>query len=284
MKYRNYSDATITLYTKCVHDLAYHYRISPLSISQEEIKNYFYTLIDKNTSSAKLHITYSAIKFFYKTHGQPHYLDLLPRPKRPFIIPEVLNQQEVELLLACSKTLRYKTIFTLIYSSGLRISEALNLEVSNIDFQRKMILIKNAKGNFDRYAILSDKMSELLRQYISRYKPFNHLFFTIRDKNRRIPKRYIQHIFHEQASSTGIAKRIKVHTLRHSFATHLLENNTNLFYIMKLLGHRSIKSTMIYLHMQRLDSLDLKSPLDIYDISISKTPSCCQKQFELAIA
>ena len=114
--------------------------------------------------------------------------------------------------------------------------------------------------------------------------PYDHLFFTIKDKNRRMPKRYVQHIFHEQVLRTGIAKRIKVHTLRHSFATHLLESNTNLFYIMKLLGHRSIQSTMIYLHMQSLDSLELKSPLDIYDISIDKHPSFCPKQYELAIA
>lgn len=284
MRLMNYSEATIKLYTKAVHDLAYHFNLSPLVLAPSQIQSFFFHLVDEGTSPAKLHIVYSAVKFFFKIHGNPHLLDFLPRPKRPLKIPEVLTQDEIERILSYSKNLRYKTFFTLIYSSGLRISEALNLQLSDIDISRKMILVKAGKGNIDRYAILSEKLIRLLQRYIVQYQPYNLLFFARGDKNRKMTKRFAQQVFKDQVRAANINKKVSVHTLRHSFATHLLENNTNLFYIMKLLGHKSIKSTMIYLHMQKFETLNLKSPLDIYDISLETPAAACTGQFELTIA
>lgn len=268
MELRGYSDTTIKMYTKCLRNLAYHFMKSPLSISQSELRAYFLRLIDQGCSQARLHINYSAIKVFYKIHGQPHYLDFIPRPKRSFRIPEVLDESEIETILSLCRSLRFKMLFTLIYSSGLRISEAINLKVSDIDVNRKTIHVRESKNRKDRYTILSDKALALLRHYENRYKPESFLFTALRDKTRRISKRHCQEVFHRLVQEAHIAKNVHVHTLRHSFATHLLEHDTSLFYIMKLLGHSSIRSTIIYLHMQRLDKLDIVSPLDSSSISL----------------
>jgi integrase/recombinase XerD len=271
MKINGYSDATIKSYTRCMHNLAFHYMKNPLTIKQSEIRDYFVFLIENNASPANLHIYYSAIKLFYKQHGQPHYLDFMPHPKRPFVIPDVLDQSEIELILSLCRTLRYKALFSVIYSAGLRISEAINLKISDIDFSRKMIHVSISKNNKERYTILSDKAAVLLKRYINRYKPISFLFYALKDPYRRISKRHVQHTFHALVKESGISKKAHIHTLRHSFATHLLEDNTNLFYIMQLLGHSSIKSTIIYLHMQRLDKMHIVSPLDSSDISIDAT-------------
>jgi integrase/recombinase XerD len=274
MKLYGYSETTINMYTKCMYTLSHFFMKSPLSISQFEIKIFFLDLIEKKVSQTTLHIYYSAMKVFYRFHGQPHYLDFMPHPKRSYIIPDVLDQLEIETILSLCKTLRFKALFTLIYSAGLRISEAINLNVSDIDILRRTIHVHSSKNNKDRYTILSEKALILLNRYSSRYTPNSFLFYSLRDKSIRMSKRYVQHIFQHLVKEANISKKVHVHTLRHSFATHLLENNTNLFYIMQLLGHASIKSTMIYLHMQRLDKMKIESPLDFSDISLDVFPKC----------
>ena len=278
MKLRSYSDTTIKMYTKCMRFLAYHFMMSPLLLSQADIRDFFLYLIDKHSSPTTLHVYYSAIKVFYSIHGQPHYLDFMPHPKRPMIIPDVLDESEIETILSYCRTLRYKMFFTLIYSAGLRISEALNLKVSDIDPLRKTIHIHDSKNAKDRYTILSTKALTLLRFYMNRYKPETYLFFSIHDKSKQMSKRNCQDVFHTLVKEAHISKNAHVHTLRHSFATHLLENKTNLFYIMQLLGHASIKSTVIYLHMQRLDKMDITSPLDSCNISLDKYPDTAPQQ------
>jgi integrase/recombinase XerD len=269
MKLKGYSDTTIKMYTSCVRSLAFHYRKSPLSISQAEIRDYFAYLLNKSVSNCRLHIIYSSLKVFYSIHGQAHYLDFIPHPRPQYKLPEVLDQSEIQTILSLCRTLRYKLFFTLIYSSGLRISEALNLQLPDLDFIRKQIHIRLSKNRKDRYTIFSDKAILLFHTYINRYKPTSYLFFSKYDKGRPMQKRYCQQVFQNIVKSAKINKRVHVHTLRHSFATHLLESNTNLFYIMKLLGHASIQSTIIYLHLQRLDTLQLQSPLDQSSITLS---------------
>jgi integrase/recombinase XerD len=269
MKLRNYSDTTIEMYTHCINVLAHHYLKSPLSISQSEIRDFFVFLHNKPSSPTKLHIFYSAIKVFYSIHGQPHYIDFIPSPKVPYRIPEVLDESEIQTILSLCRTLRHKLLFTIIYSAGLRISEALNLKVNDIDEIRKTIHIRSSKNMKDRYTILSLKALTMLKYYLNRYRPESLLFFSLHDKSKKLPKRHCQHVFQELVKEAHILKRVHVHTLRHSFATHLLEHNTNLFYIMNLLGHASIKTTVIYLHMQRLDKMNIQSPLDLSDITLT---------------
>jgi integrase/recombinase XerD len=187
------------------------------------------------------------------------------------VIPDILDESEIETIFSLCRTLRYKLLFIIIYSAGLRISEAINLKVSDIDILRKTIHIRSSKNNKDRYTVLSEKVISLLNNYRVLYKPDVYLFSSIKDKSIKMSKRYCQAIFHrKKVIEAKIQKKAHIHTLRHSFATHLLENNTNNFYIMKLLGHSSVRTTLLYLHMQRLDKLNIVSPLDTGNIIIEK--------------
>jgi integrase/recombinase XerD len=268
MKLHGYSETTIKMYTKCIHQISYHFMKSPLTLTQNDIKSFFLSLIENRVSSTQQNIFYSSLKTFFKLHSMPEYLNFLPPPKRVHNIPEVLDESEIETLISLCRTLRYKTFFTLIYSSGLRISEALNLECSDIDYSRNTIRIRNSKNGKSRYSVLSTKAITLLKYYFNRYRPEKLVFFSLHNKSVQMSKRHAQDIFHRLVKEAHIHKKVRVHTLRHSFATHLLERNTNIFYIMQLLGHSSIRSTLIYLHMQRIDKLNISSPLDTSSISL----------------
>jgi len=272
MKLHGYSNTTIGMYTKAVHSFAYFHQKSPLFLSQDDIRKYFLVLIDKKTSPTSLHIIYSALKLFYRIHDLPHYMDFMPHPRRPLTLPDVLDQSEIQAILSKCTNLRYKTLFTLIYSAGLRLSEAINLQLSDIDFSRKTIHVHTSKNSKSRYTILSDKAIVLLIKYLKKYGMSPFLFYSLRDTTKSISKSRIQHVFRKLVKSVNITKKAHVHTLRHSFATHLLEDNTNIFYIMQLLGHSSIKSTLIYLHMQRLEKLNIRSPLDSSQIDLDLFP------------
>jgi integrase/recombinase XerD len=263
MKLHGYSETTIKMYTKCIHQIAYHFLKSPLALTQNDIKSFFLSLIEKHVSSTQQNIFYCSLKTFFRLHNMPDFLNFLPPPKRTQNIPEVLDESEIENILSLCRTLRYKTFFTLIYSSGLRISEALNLKCSDIDFFRNTILIRNTKNGKSRYSVLSIKAIRLLKYYFNRYKPEELLFFSLHNKSLKMSKRHSQEVFHGLVKEAHICKKVRVHTLRHSFATHLLERNT-----MQLLGHSSIRSTLIYLHMQRIDKMNISSPLDTSSISL----------------
>jgi integrase/recombinase XerD len=283
MKLCGYSEKTRKMYTKHVSRFAAHLGKSPLAASPQEVKDFFLDMVAKDISPSSLHVYYSAIKLFYHFHNRDRYLDRIPAPKVPFKLPAVLDQSEIQSILSRCRTLRHRTIFALIYSSGLRISEAANLACADIDFNRRLIHVRNSKNGKDRYTILGEKSAVLLRKYFNRYKPKSYLFYSPRNPDMPIPIRRIQQIFQELAAATN-RKDAHVHTLRHSFATHLLERDTNLFYIMKLLGHSHIGSTMVYLHMQRLDMLNIVSPLDSSSISVDKGLDCESGQYLLPIA
>ncbi len=283
MKLRGYSAKTQAMYIKYMARFAAYLGKSPLAASPSEAKAFFLGLIAKGTSPTSLHNYYSAIKLFYRFHDREHFLDRVPAPRIPFKLPAVLDQSEIQSILSHCRTLRYKTIFALIYSAGLRVSEAANLACSDIDFNRRVIHVRDSKNRKDRFTILGSKTADLLERYLNRYKPKNYLFYSQRNIDRPIPIRQIQRTFQMLASEAN-RKDAHVHTLRHSFATHLLEGNTNLFYIMKLLGHSSIGSTMIYLHMQRLDMLSIVSPLDSSSISVDQGLECEGGQYLLPTA
>jgi integrase/recombinase XerD len=268
MKLAGYSEKTICMYTYYVGRLARHFRKSPLSISQAEVKEFFLHLLRSNKSPSTLHNYYHAFKIFYLIFNRPDYLDRIPVPKIPFKVPPVFDQSEIQGILDNCTSLRYKTLFALIYSSGLRISEAARINTSDIDFPRRMIHVRAGKGGKDRYTILGEKTMRLLMQYLESYLPSSFLFYPRYDKGKALSCRQIQSAFQRILARIEDKKHCHVHTLRHSFATHLLEGGTNIFYIMRLLGHSSLSSTMIYLHMQRLDALQIVSPLDRYPISI----------------
>lgn len=184
----------------------------------------------------------------------------LERPRKPRHLPEILSLEEVKAILDSTGNLKHKTLLSLIYSAGLRIGEALNLKPSDIDSQRMLIHIKNAKGKKDRYTLLSVHFLELLRGYERTYRPTTFLFEG--QTGGKYTSSSARNVLAQAVRKTGIKKRITLHTLRHSFATHLLENGTDLRYIQYLLGHNSPKTTMIYTHVSETSVQKIKNPFD----------------------
>jgi site-specific recombinase XerD len=189
---------------------------------------------------------------------------MISRPREEQFLPEVLSQQEITKILNATENLKHKAIIITIYSAGLRISEAINLKIKDIDSNRMQIRVEQAKGKKDRYTLLGNKTLEILRKYVAEYKPKIWLFEG--SKGEQYAPRSIQEILKKSVSKTDIKKRISVHTLRHSFATHLLEAGTDLRYIQSLLGHANSKTTEIYTHITTKGFDQIKNPLDNLEI------------------
>jgi len=265
MVVRGYSNKTIKCYTNCVSVFSNYFHKSPLTIEKNEIEQFFHHLRQSLKSDSTIHIYYESLKYFYKMNN---LMDKLPKIVFSRInnkIPLILSKEEIQNMLKQCKSLKYKTIFTIIYSAGLRISELVNLKLSDIDFSRRTIFIRNSKNKKDRYTILGTETMILLQKYLEYYKPINFIFHA-NDIYNPISTDCIQGHFKNLIKQCNLPKSIHVHTLRHCFATHLLEDGTSIFYIMNLLGHSNIQTTMVYLHMQSLEKLNIKSPIDNMNI------------------
>jgi len=184
----------------------------------------------------------------------------LARPQKEKKLPVVLSTQEMKLILENTTNVKHKTLLSLIYSGGLRIGEAINLKIADIDSKRMLIHIQGAKGKKDRYTLLSDTFLQLLRIYYKQYKPKKYLFEG--QQEVQYTSTSAQKVLRNAVVKAGIKKRITLHTLRHSFATHLLENGTDIRYIQELLGHNSPKTTMIYTHVTETSIRKIKNPFD----------------------
>lgn len=263
MTLHGYATKTIKSYTTCVNTFSRFYMKSPLAISSEEILSYFLQLRRRHKSEATINIYFASLLFFYSLHGMPERMPKITIHRKARSIPTILSRSEVVDLIEGCTSMRVKTILSIIYSAGLRISEVVNLKVADIDFERRTIFIRNAKNRKDRYTILAKRTENLIADYINVFKPKDYLFFSKKDITRPISEDFIQARFRSLVMKAGIQKKVHVHTLRHCFATHLLENGTSLFYVMNLLGHSNIQTTMIYLHAQASDISRIVSPLDM---------------------
>ena len=186
----------------------------------------------------------------------------IPRSKQHKKLPVVLCMEEVQSLLRSVGNLKHRAILTTIYSGGLRLGEATRLKVSDIDGKRMVILVRQAKGNKDRYTLLGEETLELLRLYYKACRPVEWLFPS-KDPAKPISGSSVQKVFKEALLKSGIRKKASVHTLRHCFATHLLESGTDLYHIQHLLGHTTAKTTSVYLHITGKDIARVKSPIDL---------------------
>jgi len=189
----------------------------------------------------------------------------IDRPRKEKYLPEVLSQEEIVKVMNATVNLKHKAILMTIYSAGLRIGEAINLRVKDIDSKRMQIRVEQAKGKKDRYTLLSNKTLALLRKYVAEYKPKEWLFEGI--NGGQYSTSSIQANLKIAVDKVGIKKRVTVHTLRHSFATHLLESGTDIRYIQSLLGHSSGKTTEIYTHITTRGFDQIVSPIDNLEIN-----------------
>ena len=263
LELRGLSVETQKIYLYHVTNFSRYFSRSPYHLGKREVRRYLlYLLREKNVSSSTVNLCYSALKFLYvRTLRREGVMAKIPRLRSTKKLPVVLERQEVESLFSVTENLKHRAILMLIYSSGLRLREASHLKVSDIDSKRMALRIKQGKGRKDRYTLLSSAALEVLREYWSQYRPPEWLF-PGRPAEKPLSGRSIQRVFKKARTLAGIRKPATVHTLRHSFATHLLEQGTDLHRIQLLLGHRSLKTTAIYLHVSRKELVRIVSPLD----------------------
>jgi site-specific recombinase XerD len=263
LQLRGFSPHTQKEYLMRVTHFARYFGKLPDKLGEKEVKEYFlYLTRDKHASYGVLNMTYCALKFIYTvTLERPWEVEKIPRLKRPVKMPVILDKMEVRRLIAVTENLKHKAILTMAYSSGLRISEVAHLKVSDIDSARMTVLVRQGKGKKDRYTILSKVALVTLTQYLETYKPTSWLFpGTV--PGRPITESSIGCVMRAAKKWAGITKRATIHTLRHSFATHLLEGGTDIRSVQSLLGHRSLRTTIIYLHVSPQSLSRVKSPLD----------------------
>jgi site-specific recombinase XerD len=232
-------------------------------LGDEEIRAYLHHLMEgRKVSQSVLVQTYSALKFFFANTLQKQWNAFrIPRCKQRRKLPGVLTREEVESILSATKNLKHRAILMTIYSAGLRIGEATRLKVSDIDSGRMMIRVNEGKGLKDRYTLLGERNLEMLRRYWKAYRPLEWLF-PGRNASDPVSISAIQRVFKTSLEKARINKKASVHTLRHCFATHLLESGTDLYYIQRLLGHKSAGTTSVYLHITGKDIGKIKSPID----------------------
>ncbi len=258
-----YSKHTIQTYKNLFEEfINFYYRFDIDRIDETMIVTFMrYLVTERKVSVSYQNQSINAIKFYYeRVLGGQRKVYLVERPKGEKTLPVVLSESEICEIFTAINNLKHKAILMTIYSAGLRVSELINLKISDIDSDRMQIRVQSAKGKKDRYTVLSVKTLEMLRLYYVQYKPTSWLFEG--QFGGPYSDRSIQKILKEAVVKTNIRKKVTVHTLRHSFATHLLENGTDLRYIQILLGHESSKTTEIYTHVTTKGFEQIKSPLD----------------------
>lgn len=263
MLIRNFSRKTITGYCSQLSAFFEYYGCVPQSVDIDKIRKYLVHLkTERSLSSSTINQAAMSIKMFYiRIMGLEWPDRQLGFSKVTNKLPVVLTQDEVGRILDQLTNLKHKAIICLIYSAGLRVSELLDLKITDIDSAQMYVIVRGGKGNKDRTTLLSTPCLELLRTYYREFKPVGYLFNGKAEKGQ-YSKTSIRVILERAVKKAGINKKVCIHTLRHSFATHLLESGVNLFYIKELLGHSSIKSTLVYLHLCHTDIRKIVNPLD----------------------
>ncbi len=267
LKELRYSESTIKTYAAAFEEFINFYNSVELErIDEKKIIAYLrYLVMERQVSVSYQNQSINAIKFYYeRVLGGQRKLYHIDRPRKERTLPTVLSSAEVSLLIKNVDNLKHKAMLMTCYSAGLRVSELLQLKIADIDSNRKQIRIIQAKGKKDRYTLLADKTLIILREYVKQYRPAEWLFEGY--KGEKYSSRSLQIVLQRALKKAGITKRASLHTLRHSFATHLLESGTDLRYIQSLLGHESTKTTEIYTHVTTRGFDQIKSPLDNLDL------------------
>jgi len=266
---RNYSQRTVDVYVSALGVFVSY-------LQENHIEKVTPLILEKffNYASSELNYGYSmmkqvlaSVKFLYNdVLKEPIDFDFNIKMKKPSTIPEVLSVEEVQRFLNTFTNLKHKAIFTLCYSAGLRLGEILNLRIRDIDSNRMQIHIKQAKGKKDRYTILAPNVLDLLRNYVKEYAPNEFLFEG--QNGGKYSSASVQNLMRKHRKLANIKKNATPHTLRHSFATHLLDNGTDIRFIQELLGHKHISTTQIYTHVSTRDLKSVKSPIEMISLQL----------------
>jgi site-specific recombinase XerD len=264
MSVRNFADNTQLSYLQQVSAFARHFGRSPEDLGPEDVRAWQVHLVEeRKLSASSVGIAASALRFLYQVTLRRNWApDDIPMPKKPFKLPVVLSQEEVMLFLESVHSLKHRTILMTAYAAGLRVSEATHLKVADIDSQRMTLRVDQGKGRKDRYVMLSSRLLQALREYWKVERPPTWLFPGDRP-GYPITRSAVELACHNAHRICGIAKPITPHSLRHAFATHLLESGTDVRTIQLLLGHRSLATTSRYLKIATSTVCATSSPLDL---------------------
>jgi len=234
-------------------------------MGEQEVRAFLLHLVQQRKVSAGLHSVYvSALKFFYRnTVRRPEVVEHIAHPKKPKLLPDVLAKEEVLAIFKATCSLKYKAIIATTYSAGLRISEVCTLRLTDIDSKRMLIHIRCAKGNKDRYVMLSEQLLVLLRQYYKGLRRRGIYLFSGQDPNRPISTSAVHQVLKKAVKKAGLSKKVSMHTLRHCFATHLLEAGGDIRVVQVLLGHASIRTTVRYTRVSSQHVGRTQSPWDL---------------------
>lgn len=268
LKSRRYAESTIITYVGALQTFLRFYSFKEVNeITNNDVIRFNNDyILAKNYSASFQNQVVNAIKlFFKKIENTQLEFDLIHRPKRAKLLPNVLSKEEIQAILRSTENLKHKAMLSLIYSCGLRRSELLSLKMADVDSKRHVLLIKQAKGNKDRIAPLSEKVIQLLRNYYKKYRPKTYLFEG-QGEGKKYSERSLEEVLKKSVKLAQIKKPVTLHWLRHSFATHLLERGTDLRYIQEILGHKSSKTTEIYTHVSTKQLQNIISPIDDLEI------------------
>jgi len=269
---RNYSPNTVRTYIHAIEDFARYFGRSPYRLGPEDIRQYQVHLFrERKLSAGTVEGRTAALRFFFvKTLKRPYIHDQIPFPKRQRPLPTVLSQDEVARLIDSAQSLMHRAMLMTLYGTGVRRAELCQLKVADVDSKRMVIRVRNGKGGRDRDVLLSDKLLETLREYWRWMKPKTYLFpGTVKNWRADVPitTKVVWTAVNEARKRAGIEKRITPHTLRHSFATHMLEAGADLRTIQVLLGHAELADTAVYLHLSRRHLQAVASPIEAITVS-----------------
>lgn len=255
------SQKTIKMYAIFVSGLLDFAKKDAKQIAREDIVGFLAKMKEKGNSNSTLALAYSAFRYFFKVWLKMNVLDDIKMPKKAKSLPVVLTKDEVIALLKATRPGRNRLLLQFIYSSGVRVSEAVNMKVDEVNFKERMGKVKSGKGNKDRIIILSKNWCSMAKKYVDKKKVKSQFLFS-KKNGKPITSDTIQRIVRDSAQKAGIQKDISPHALRHSFATHLLEAGENIRNIQELLGHSNLSTTQIYTHVSTDQLKKVKSPFD----------------------
>ncbi|MBI4253273.1 tyrosine-type recombinase/integrase [Candidatus Uhrbacteria bacterium] len=259
LRLRNYSRRTRDAYQNCLRAYLRHKDASAQVCSPENVGAFLMALYDRGAASQTVTLHFHAIRFYYRdVLGQTVHIPW-KTPKRPQRLPVILSRDEVEHLLSVVKNKKHYLVLALSYGAGLRVSEAISLHVGDIDLDELVVTIRQSKGRKDRRTVLPEKLKNDLRSLIAGRESHEYLFES--NRGGKLHERSAQKLFDDSLKSSGIKKDASFHSLRHSFATHLLENGVDVRYVQELLGHANIRTTQIYTHLTNPALKNIKSPL-----------------------
>ena len=267
MTLRNFTPETMEVYVRCVARFACHFHCSPEHLGSEQVRAYLLHLLqERGLSTSYFNVNRCALRFFYReTLGRDNIAESIAPAKQPHTLPVVLSSEEVVRFFAAITNLKHRALLMTAYAAGLRVSEVTRLQVADIDSARMVIRVRQGKGQKDRYVMLSPRLLEILRAYWKAVRPGNYLFpGAVREAP--ISKDTVGQVCSRACDKAGLGKHVTVHSLRHSFATHLLEAGTDLRTIQVLLGHRSFSTTARYVHVATASLAKTRSPFDRLDL------------------